>query len=92
VDEKATRYLVMTGHEVDAQRALGMGLISEVVTADALEDEGQRLLAHLGDRLEAERAMKATLAEFSTYASDLGADMERGVGAVMRWARRPKAS
>jgi enoyl-CoA hydratase/carnithine racemase len=92
VDEKVTRYLVMTGQEVDADRALAMGLISDVVAAEALNDEALRLLAHLGERLEAERAMKVTLAEFSTYANQLGPDMERGVGAVMRWARRPKVN
>lgn len=90
--EKATRYLVMTGDEVDARRALEMGLVSSVVAAAALDAEATRLLAHLGERLEAEIAMKVTLAEFSTYADDLGPDMERGVGAVMRWARRPKAT
>jgi enoyl-CoA hydratase/carnithine racemase len=90
VNEKATRYLVMTGQEVDAERALGMGLISDVVAAEALENEALCLLTQLGERLEAERAMKVTLAEFSNYAGELGADMERGVGAVMRWARRPK--
>ena len=31
VHEKATRYLVMTGNEIDAARALEMGLISTVV-------------------------------------------------------------
>ena len=90
--EKATRYLVMTGDEIDAERALAMGLISTVVAADALDAEATRLLAHLGGRLEAEIAMKVTLAEFSTYATDLKPDMERGVGAVMRWARRPKVN
>jgi enoyl-CoA hydratase/carnithine racemase len=90
--EKATRYLVMTGDEVDARRALEMGLVSSVVAAAALDAEATRLLAHLGERLEAEIAMKVTLAEFSTYADDLGPDMERGVGAVMRWARRPKVT
>lgn len=92
VGEKATRYLVMTGEEVDAERALEIGLISSLVAPDALDAEAARLLAHLGERLEAERAMKATLADFSTYAPQLGPDMERGVGAVMRWARRPKAT
>jgi len=90
--EKATRYLVMTGAEVDAERALEMGLISTVVAPDALDAEAERLLEHLGGRLDAELAMKATLAEFSSHAADLGPDMERGVGAVMRWARRPKAT
>jgi len=92
VGEKATRYLVMTGAEVDAERALEMGLISTVVAPDALDAEAERLLEHLGGRLDAELAMKATLAEFSSHAADLGPDMERGVGAVMRWARRPKAT
>jgi enoyl-CoA hydratase/carnithine racemase len=92
IGEKATRYLVMTGHEVDAERAREMGLISVVVAADALDAEATALLMHLGERLEAERAMKATLAEFSGYASGLAGDMERGVGAVMNWARRPKAA
>jgi enoyl-CoA hydratase len=92
IGEKATRYLVMTGHEVDAERALAMGLISVVAAAEALDAEATALLAHLGERLEAERAMKATLAEFSDYANGLAGDMERGVGAVMNWARRPKAA
>ena len=91
VGEKATRYLVMTGEEVDAERALEMGLISAVVAADALEAEAERLLEHLGERLEAELAMKATLAEFSSYAGGLKPDMDRGLEAVVRWARRPKA-
>jgi enoyl-CoA hydratase/carnithine racemase len=91
VHEKATRYLVMTGHEVDAERALGMGLISDVVAADALDEAGVQLLAHLGSRLEAELAMKVTLNEFSPRASELEADMKRGVAAVVRWANRPKA-
>jgi enoyl-CoA hydratase/carnithine racemase len=92
VGEKATRYLVMTGEEVDADRALAMGLVSSVVEPAALDAEATRLLNHLGERLEAEIAMKVTLAEFSPHAANLGSDMERGVGAVMRWARRPKAS
>jgi enoyl-CoA hydratase len=92
VGEKATRYLVMTGEEVDADRALAMGLISSVVEPDALDAEATRLLNHLGERLEAEIAMKVTLAEFSSHAANLGPDMERGVGAVMRWAKRPKAT
>jgi enoyl-CoA hydratase/carnithine racemase len=92
INEKATRYLVMTGHEVDAERALEMGLISVVVEPAELDGDAARLLEHLGERLEAECAMKATLAEFSEYAAGLSGDMERGVGAVMRWARRPKAT
>jgi enoyl-CoA hydratase/carnithine racemase len=92
VGEKATRYLVMTGEEMDADRALAMGLISSVVEPDALDAEATRLLNHLGERLEAEIAMKVTLAEFSPHAANLGPDMERGVGAVMRWAKRPKAT
>jgi enoyl-CoA hydratase/carnithine racemase len=92
VGEKATRYLVMTGEEVDADRALAMGLVSSVVEPDAIDAEATRLLNHLGERLEAEIAMKVTLAEFSPHAANLGPDMERGVGAVMRWAKRPKAT
>ncbi len=92
VGEKATRYLVMTGDEIEAERALEMGLISMVVAPDALDAQAERLLEHLGSRLDAELAMKVTLAEFSSHAAELGPDMERGVGAVMRWARRPKAT
>ena len=68
-----------------------MGLISDVVAADALDGAGVQLLAHLGSRLEAELAMKVTLDEFSPRASELEADMKRGVAAVVRWANRPKA-
>jgi enoyl-CoA hydratase/carnithine racemase len=92
IGEKATRYLVMTGDEVDADRALAMGLISSVVPAGGLDSEAKRLLGLLGERLEAEVAMKETLLEFTPYAPELKADMERGVGAVVRWTRRPKAA
>jgi methylglutaconyl-CoA hydratase len=90
IGEKATRYLVMTGEEVDAARALAMGLVSSVVAPAELDAEGKRLLAHLGERLEAEVAMKETLLDFTPYAAGLEDDMERGVGAVVRWTRRPK--
>jgi methylglutaconyl-CoA hydratase len=92
VHEKATRYLVMTGKEVSADRALAMGLISDVVGRESLDDEALKLMAHLGGRLEADRAMKVTLTEFSPRAAELEADMQRGVAAVVRWANRPKAS
>jgi enoyl-CoA hydratase/carnithine racemase len=90
IGEKAARYLVMTGEEVDADRALAMGLISSVVPAAGLDAEGKRLLALLGEGLEAEVAMKETLLDFAPYAAGLEDDMERGVGAVVRWTRRPK--
>jgi methylglutaconyl-CoA hydratase len=92
VNEKATRYLVMTGKEVDAARALEMGLISFVVGPESLDDEGTALIAHMGGKIEAELAMKVTLAEFQPKLADLEADMKRGVGAVVRWANRPKAT
>lgn len=89
--DKAVRYLVMTGDEVDAQRGLEMGLVSRVVAPDALDGEAERLLAQLGERLEAELAMKEALTTFSPERERLHADMERGVEAVLRWARRPKS-
>ena len=92
IGEKATRYLIMTGDEIDAERARDMGLFSSVVAADALDAEASRLIAHVSERLEAEISMKATLREFSTYGGSLESDMERGVESVMRWARRPKVA
>lgn len=92
VDDKALRYLVMTGTEVGAERALAMGLISDVVDAATLADAGAAVLANLGSRLEAELAMKVTLTEFSPQLAGLEADMKRGVAAVVRWANRPKAN
>jgi enoyl-CoA hydratase/carnithine racemase len=88
--EKATRYLIMTGKEVDADRALEMGLVSIVVEPSALDAEAASLLTHLGERLEAELAMKETLNEFAPARATLGDDMTRGMGAVLKWARRPK--
>lgn len=90
VGEKATRLLVMTGEEVEAERALAMGLISAVVDPGALAAETQRLAAHLGARLEAEIEMKKAIAEFSAGADALGDDMQRGLAAVVRWTSRPK--
>lgn len=88
--EKPVRYLVMTGEEVDAQRACEMGLISTVVAAAELDATATDLMAKLGGRLEAEIALKATIAEFSPWTTDLVDNMTRGLDAVMRWARRPK--
>lgn len=88
--EKPVRYLVMTGAEVDAERALEMGLISQVVEPDRLEATGTELIATLGSRLEAEIALKATIAEFSPWTSELIDNMTRGLEAVIRWTRRPK--
>jgi enoyl-CoA hydratase/carnithine racemase len=84
------RYLVMTGDEVDAERAREMGLISLVVAADALEATAADLTAKLGARLEAEIALKATIAEFSPWTTGLVENMTRGLEAVVRWTRRPK--
>ena len=88
--EKPVRYLVMTGEEVDADRAREMGLISEVVDAAALEARAAALIASLSARLEAEIALKATIAEFSPWTTPLVETMTRGLEAVVRWARRPK--
>jgi enoyl-CoA hydratase/carnithine racemase len=88
--EKPVRYLVMTGEEVDAGRAREMGLISLVVAADALEATAADLTAKLGARLEAEIALKATIADFSPWTTGLVENMTRGLEAVVRWTRRPK--
>ena len=88
--EKPVRYLVMTGEEVDAERACTMGLISSVVDTQALDAAARGLIDTLGARLEAEIALKATIAEFSPWTTDLTDNMTRGLDAVMRWARRPK--
>jgi enoyl-CoA hydratase/carnithine racemase len=90
VNEKAARYLVMTGDAVDAERGVELGLISAVVDAAALDAEAERLIAHVTSRLDAEIALKATLASLSPIGSDLHEVMERGLADVIAFARRPK--
>jgi len=90
VNEKAARYLVMTGDEIDADRAAELGLVSLVVAPDRLDGEAERLLTHLTERLEAETALKATLATFSPVKDDLGEAMQGGLADVLAFTRRKK--
>ena len=88
VNEKAARYLVMTGDEIDADRAAALGLVSSVVAPELLDGEAERLLAHITERLEAETALKATLATFSQAKDDLGEAMQRGLADVLAFTGR----
>jgi len=90
IEEKAVRYLVMTGEEVDAERAREMGLISLVVDPDALDATANDLITKLGSRLEAEISLKATVASFLPWTSSLADTMQRGLASVVAWTRRPK--
>ena len=90
VNEKAARYLVMTGDEVDADRGAELGLVSSVVVPEQLDAEAERLIAHFTERLDAETALKATLAALSPVTADLHDAMQRGLADVIAFARRPK--
>lgn len=90
VSEKAARYLVMSGRQVDADRALEMGLISEVVEPGALGRAGNALIDHLCERLEAEIWLKETLTTFTPWSGDLAGLMQDGVQTVFAWAGRNK--
>jgi enoyl-CoA hydratase/carnithine racemase len=92
VNEKAARYLVMTGDEVDADRGAELGLVSAVVPPEQLDAEGERLITHFTERLEAEIALKATLASLSPITTDLHDAMQRGLADVIAFARRPKST
>lgn len=88
--DKAVRFLVMTGEEVSAERALAMGLISKVVDKGTLAAAQAKLLEHFAGRLEAETVLKAAVKQFQNNTGDLTAAMESGVEIVAAWARRPK--
>ena len=90
VSEKAARWLVMSGRQVDADRAREMGLISAVVASGTLQKEGDALIAELGERLEAEIWLKESLAKFNPWPGDLDGLMEQGVGTVFAWGARNK--
>jgi enoyl-CoA hydratase len=90
VNEKAARYLVMTGEQVDAARALEMGLISTVVAPGTLKSAGEKLVGELAGRIEAEIWLKESLAKFTPWTADLDALMEQGVGTVFAWSARNK--
>jgi methylglutaconyl-CoA hydratase len=90
VNEKAARYLVMTGDEIDADRGAELGLVSAVAAPEDLDAEGERLVAHFTGRLEAEIALKTTLASLSPITTDLNDAMQRGLADVIAFARRPK--
>ncbi len=92
VSEKAARYLVMTGDEVGAERGAELGLVSAVVAAEQLDAEAERLITHFTERLEAEIALKATLASLSPITADLHDAMQRGLADVIAFARRPKTT
>ncbi|MDB5095488.1 MAG: enoyl-CoA hydratase/isomerase [Candidatus Eremiobacteraeota bacterium] len=90
VNEKSARFLVMTGEEVDAERAREMGLISQVVERGALDDTATRITDAFVARLEAEIALKASLAALTPWFGDIEDAMHQGLQAVVRWASRPK--
>jgi len=90
VDEKAARYLVMTGEEVDADRAREMGLISEVVSPGTMQQTGAALIGSLAGRIEAEIWLKETLTRFTPWPGNLEQLMEEGVGTVFAWSARDK--
>jgi enoyl-CoA hydratase/carnithine racemase len=90
VSDKSVRFLVMTGEEVSAERALAMGLISKVVEGGGLDAAQAKLLEHFGTRPEAEVVLKAAIKQFQNNTGDLTAAMEGGVEIVAAWARRPK--
>jgi enoyl-CoA hydratase/carnithine racemase len=90
VNEKSARFLVMTGEEVDADRAREMGLISQVVERGALDATATRITDAFVARLEAEIALKASLAALTPWFGDVEDAMHQGLQAVIRWASRPK--
>jgi enoyl-CoA hydratase/carnithine racemase len=90
VNEKSARFLVMTGEEVDAERAREMGLISKVVERSALDDAATRMTDAFVLRLEAEIALKASLAALTPWPGHVEDAMQHGLHAVIRWASRPK--
>jgi enoyl-CoA hydratase/carnithine racemase len=80
----------MSGRPVDAERAREMGLISAVVPAGSLQQEGDALIAELAGRIEAEIWLKDSLAKFNPWPGDLDSLMEQGVGTVAAWGARNK--
>ncbi|HXP94474.1 MAG TPA: enoyl-CoA hydratase/isomerase family protein [Candidatus Binatia bacterium] len=90
VSEKAARYLVMSGRQVDAVRAREMGLISDVVEPGTLHAAGDALIGELAARIEAEIWLKESLAKFNPWQGDLDTLMEQGVGTVFAWGARNK--
>lgn len=90
VHEKAARWLVMTGEQVDADRAREMGLISDVLAPGTLQQAGAALIGSLAGRIEAEIWLKETLATFTPWTADLDGLMEEGVGTVFAWSARNK--
>jgi methylglutaconyl-CoA hydratase len=47
VGKRNARYLALTTTRVDANTALGMGMVQRVVSADALDDEVDRVVGEL---------------------------------------------
>lgn len=90
IHEKAARWLIMTGEQVDADRAREMGLVSNVVAPGTLDRAGAELIGHLGGRLEAEMWLKESIETFSPWTGNLDALMQRGVETVFAWGARNK--
>lgn len=90
VNEKAARYLVMSGQQVDADRAREMGLLSDVVPPGTLETAGAALIGHLSSRIEAEIWLKETIAAFAPWPGSLEQAMNQGVQTVFAWGARNK--
>lgn len=90
VGEKAARYLVMSGEQVDADRAREMGLISDVVSPGTLQSTGDALIGHLANRIEAEIWLKESIATFNPWPGNIESLMRAGVETVFAWGARNK--
>lgn len=78
IGEKAARDLLLTGRIIDASEALRIGLITEVVPADKLQDRARQLAAQLIENSPTSLAYtKRLLSEFSR--TDLEQDLELAV-------------
>jgi enoyl-CoA hydratase/carnithine racemase len=86
--EKVARYLVMTGAAIEAKEAWTLGLVSRVVERGQLDAAQAELMQWLGERLEAEIALKASLNRFAPFPAPLEAVMREGVQEVLAWSAR----
>ena len=72
VGERLARYLLLTGELIDADSALRMGLVNEVVLASQLAVRGDALIASLAEGgPEALARTKAFLQQFSRQAMSI---------------------
>lgn len=90
ITARVAQYMLLTGSQIDMNRALSWGLVHELHVADKLEERAEDLAAFLAARAPgAIHHCKQSLYAFANQTHAVAGP--RGIDRVLEWLRRPAA-